>query len=147
MTPKHKLNIAHKLAELGVDIIELGFPASSKADQETVKSIAYEVGNDAKDEDAHVPVMCAMARCTKEDIDKAWECLKDAKFPRLHVFLATSDIHMEYKLRMSKEEVIDKARSMVAYGRSLGFNDIECCAEDAGRNENNVWVMIKDQVW
>ncbi|GKC29660.1 2-isopropylmalate synthase A-like protein [Tanacetum coccineum] len=135
MTPKHKLNIARKLAELGVDIIELGFPASNKVDQETVKSIAYEVGNETKDEDAHVPVMCAMARCTKEDIDKAWECLKDAKFPRLHVFLATSDIHMEYKLRMSKEEVIEKARTMVAYARSLGFTDIECSAEDAGRYE------------
>lgn len=133
MTPKQKLNIASKLAELGVDVIEVGFPASNKADLETVKSIAYEVGNETKDGDAHVPVMCALARCTKEDIDKAWECLRDAKFPRLHVFLATSDIHMEYKLRMSKEEVIDKARSMVEYGRSLGFNDIECSAEDAGR--------------
>ncbi|PWA92931.1 2-isopropylmalate synthase B [Artemisia annua] len=135
MTPKQKLNIARKLVELGVDIIEVGFPASNKADLDTVKSIAYEVGNETKDENAHVPVMCALARCTKEDIDKAWECLKDAKFPRLHVFLATSDIHMEYKLRMSKEEVIDKARSMVAYARSLGFTDIQCCAEDAGRSE------------
>ncbi|KAJ9558868.1 hypothetical protein OSB04_013482 [Centaurea solstitialis] len=116
MTTKEKLDIARQLAKLGVDIIEAGFPASSEADLEAVRLIALEVGNAAAGDDGggggggHVPVICGLARCNKNDIDKAWEAVKDAKFPRIHTFIATSEIHMQYKLKMSKEQVIEKAR-------------------------------------
>ncbi|MFS7989162.1 putative 2-isopropylmalate synthase [Helianthus anomalus] len=133
MTATQKFNIARQLAKLGVDIIEVGFPASNKADLETIKLISHEFGNYTTNDDGRDMVICALARCTKEDIDKAWECLKDAKLPRIHMFLATSEIHMKYKLRMSKEEVIAKARNAIEYARSLGCNDIEFSPEDAGR--------------
>ncbi|XP_024984194.1 2-isopropylmalate synthase A-like [Cynara cardunculus var. scolymus] len=134
MTSKQKLHIACHLAKLGVDIIEVGFPASNKADLESVKLIAHEVGNTVVD-DGYIPVICGLARCNKNDIDKAWEALKYAKFPRIHIFIATSEIHMKYKLKMSKEEVIEKARTMVTYARSLGCNDVQFSPEDAGRSE------------
>ncbi|KAF5783395.1 putative 2-isopropylmalate synthase [Helianthus annuus] len=132
MTQKQKLAIAHQLARLGVDIIEAGFPASNKADLETVKLIAQEVGNSAA---GHIPVIMGLARCNKNDIDKAWEAVKYAKYPRIQTFIATSEIHMNHKLKMSKEQVIEKARTMVAYARSLGCNDVQFGAEDAGRSE------------
>lgn len=108
MSPKQKLDIAHQLAKLGVDIIEVGFPASNKADLETVKLIACEVGNAEVNPNGRIPVICGLARCNKNDIDKAWEAVKYAKFPRIHIFIATSEIHMKYKLKMSKEDVIEK---------------------------------------
>ncbi|XP_023748737.1 2-isopropylmalate synthase A [Lactuca sativa] len=135
MSPKQKLDIAHQLAKLGVDIIEVGFPASNKADLETVKLIACEVGNAEVNQNGRIPVICGLARCNKNDIDKAWEAVKYAKFPRIHIFIATSEIHMKYKLKMSKEDVIEKARTMVAYARSLGCNDVQFSPEDAGRSD------------
>ncbi|PWA43708.1 aldolase-type TIM barrel [Artemisia annua] len=135
MTAKQKLDIAHQLAKLGVDIIEAGFPASNKADLETVKLIAREVGNATANDDGHIPVISGLARCNMNDVDKAWEAVKYAKFPRIHIFIATSDIHMKYKLKMSKEEVVEKARTMVAHARSLGCNDIQFSPEDAGRSD------------
>ncbi|MFS7989090.1 putative 2-isopropylmalate synthase [Helianthus anomalus] len=86
---------AHQLARLGVDIIEAGFPASNKADLETAKLIAQEVGNSAASDDGHIPVISGLARCNKNDIDKAWEAVKYAKYPRIHTFIATSEIHMK----------------------------------------------------
>lgn len=137
MTTKEKLDIARQLARLGVDIIEAGFPASSEADFEAVKLIAREVGNvyssDGDGQEVHVPVICGLSRCNKKDIDKAWEAVQRAKKPRIHTFIATSEIHMKYKLKMTPEQVIEKARSMVAYARSLGCNDVEFSPEDAGR--------------
>lgn len=130
MTTKEKLDIARQLARLGVDIIEAGFPASSDADFDAVKLIAHEVGNADSD---HVPVICGLARCNKRDIERAWEAVKCAKKPRVHTFIATSEIHMKYKLKMTPEEVIEKAKSMVAYARSLGCDDVEFSPEDAGR--------------
>lgn len=130
MTTKEKLDIARQLARLGVDIIEAGFPASSDADFDAVKLIAREVGNADSD---HIPVICGLARCNKRDIEKAWEAVKYAKKPRIHTFIATSEIHMKYKLKMTPEQVVDKARSMVAYARSLGCDDVEFSPEDAGR--------------
>ncbi|KAL4567591.1 hypothetical protein LXL04_023179 [Taraxacum kok-saghyz] len=144
MTTKEKLDIARQLAKLGVDIIEAGFPASSKADLEAVKLIAQEVGNVGAD--GHVPVICGLARCNKNDSDKSWEAVKHAKFPRIHTFIATSEIHMQYKLKMSKEQVIEKARSMVAYARSLGCNDVEFSPEDAGRSEREFLYEILGEV-
>ncbi|KAK6122888.1 hypothetical protein DH2020_043354 [Rehmannia glutinosa] len=129
MTTKEKLDIARQLARLGVDIIEAGFPASSDADFDAVKLIAREVGDADSD---HIPVICGLARCNKRDIEKAWEAVKYAKKPRIHTFIATSEIHMKYKLKMTPEQVIDKAKSMVAYARSLGCNDVEFSPEDAG---------------
>lgn len=133
LTPKEKLEIARQLAKLGVDVIEAGFPAASESELETVKMIAQEVGNATTEDGGYVPVICCLARCTKNDIDKAWEAVKYAKFPRILTFLATSDIHMKYKLNMSKPEVIERARSMVMYAKSLGCNDIEFGPEDATR--------------
>lgn len=132
MTSKEKLDIARQLAKLGVDIIEAGFPAASKDDFEAVKMIAIEVGN-AVDDNGYVPVICGLSRCNENDIRTAWEAVKHAKRPRIHTFIATSAIHMEYKLRMSKEQVIEKACSMVAFARSLGCEDVEFSPEDAGR--------------
>src|SRR5215471_3381636 len=87
MTQPEKLRVAKALAELGVDIIEAGFPIASRGDWESVNSIAQEV---------HGPIIAGLARCNREDIDRAWSALKPAKRPRLHVFLATSAIHREH---------------------------------------------------
>lgn len=132
MTSKEKLDIARQLAKLGVDIIEAGFPAASEADLEAVRMIAMEIGNNVA-ENEYVPVICGLARCNKKDIDSAWEAVRFAKRPRIHTFIATSEIHMKYKLKKSKEEVVERARSMVKYARSLGCEDVEFSPEDAGR--------------
>ncbi|XP_057423121.1 2-isopropylmalate synthase 2, chloroplastic-like [Lotus japonicus] len=145
MTSKEKLDIARQLAKLGVDIIEAGFPAASKDDFEAVKMIAQEVGN-AVDDEGYVPVICGLSRCNEKDIRTAWDAVKHAKRPRIHTFIATSGIHMEYKLRMSKEQVIDKARSMVKFARSLGCNDVEFSPEDAGRSEREFLYEILAEV-
>ncbi|XP_010672455.2 2-isopropylmalate synthase A isoform X1 [Beta vulgaris subsp. vulgaris] len=145
MTPKEKLEIARQLALLGVDIIEAGFPAASKSDLEAVKAIAVEVGNDV-DEEGYVPVICGLSRCNKEDIDAAWEAVKYAKRPRIHTFIATSEIHMKYKLNKTREEVVDIARSMVSYARSLGCLDVEFSPEDAGRSDREFLYQILGEV-
>ncbi|KAJ6682538.1 2-ISOPROPYLMALATE SYNTHASE 1 CHLOROPLASTIC [Salix koriyanagi] len=134
LTSKEKLDIARQLAKLGVDIIEAGFPAASKDDFEAVKMIANEVGNRV-DSEGYVPVICGLSRCNEKDIRAAWEAVKDAKRPRIHTFIATSGIHMEYKLRKSKKEVVEIASSMVSFARSLGCDDVEFSPEDAGRSE------------
>ncbi|KAK2405713.1 putative 2-isopropylmalate synthase [Trifolium repens] len=145
MTSKEKLDIARQLAKLGVDIIEAGFPAASKDDFEAVKMIANEVGN-AVDENGYVPVICGLSRCNEKDIQTAWEAVKHAKRPRIHTFIATSAIHMEYKLRMSREQVIEKAQSMVAFARSLGCEDVEFSPEDAGRSDREFLYQILGEV-
>src|SRR3954466_45297 len=89
-----KLEIAQGLAELGVDVIEAGFPIASPGDFDAVRAIARQIRG---------PIICGLARCSDEDIDRAWEALKDAPRKRIHVFLATSAIHREYKLKMAKE--------------------------------------------
>jgi len=132
MTAEQKLRIARQLAKLGVDIIEAGFPCASQEDLNAVKMIAQEVGNKC-DDDGYVPVIVAMCRCNEKDIRTAWEAVKEAKRPRLLPFIATSPIHMEYKLRKTKQEVLQIARHMVAFARSLGCRDIEFGAEDAAR--------------
>lgn len=132
MTSKEKLDIARQLAKLGVDVIEAGFPAASKDDFEAVKAIALEVGN-AVDASGYVPIICGLSRCNEKDIRAAWEAVRFAKRPRVHTFIATSGIHMEHKLKKSKEEVIDIARRMVGFARSLGCDDVEFSPEDAGR--------------
>jgi 2-isopropylmalate synthase len=120
-----KLEIAKQLARLGVDVIEAGFPASSPGDLEAVRRIAREVKG---------PTICGLARCVKSDIDAAWEAVKDAEKKRIHVFIATSDIHMQHKLRMTREQVLETTRQMVSYARSL-CEDIEFSPEDAARSD------------
>jgi len=125
MTQPEKLRVARALAELGVDVIEAGFPAASRGDWEAVNEIAREV---------HGPTIAGLARCNREDIDKAWSAVRDAQRPRLHIFLATSAIHREHKLNMAKSEIIHTAVEGVRYARSL-CPDIEFSPEDASRTE------------
>ncbi|MCL4269781.1 MAG: 2-isopropylmalate synthase [Anaerolineales bacterium] len=135
MTSAEKLEVAHNLARLGVDVIEAGFPAASLDDLEAVRRIALEVGNPpAGSPDAKVPVIAGLARANKSDIDKAWEAVQGAKHPRIHTFLATSPIHMKHKLKMDPEEVIQRVSEMVAYAKSL-CADVEFSPEDAGRSD------------
>jgi 2-isopropylmalate synthase len=140
-----KLEIARALTRMGIDIIEAGFPAASPDDLEAVRRIAIEVGNSpqALSEDAdsvrpatqrQPPIICGLARTTKSDIDSAWEAVKHAARPRIHTFIATSPIHMQYKLKMSPDEVVNRVREMVTYARSL-CEDVEFSPEDAGRSE------------
>ncbi|KAI3875335.1 hypothetical protein MKX03_035779 [Papaver bracteatum] len=145
MTSEEKLDVARQLAKLGVDIIEAGFPASSKDDAESVKLIAKEVGNTV-DSDGHVPVICVVARCNKNDIDIAWDAVKYAKKPRIGTFIATSDIHLKYKLNKSRDQVCAIAREMVAYARSLGCQDVAFTPEDAGRSDKEFLYQVLGEV-
>lgn len=132
LTSTEKLEIAKTLAKLGVDIIEAGFPAASPDDLEGVRKIAVEVGN-ANSVNGAPPVICGLARANKDDIDSAWSAIQYAASPRIHTFLATSPIHMKYKLKMDPEEVVEKVKEMVAYAKSY-CDDIEFSPEDAGRS-------------
>ncbi|HET9911318.1 MAG TPA: 2-isopropylmalate synthase [Anaerolineales bacterium] len=135
MTSAEKLEVARSLARMGVDVIEAGFPAASPDDLEAVRRIAVEVGRPGPaDPDAKVPVIAGLARANKKDIDKAWEAVQEAARPRIHTFIATSPIHMKYKLKMDPEDVIQRVAEMVGYARSL-CADIEFSPEDAGRSE------------
>lgn len=145
LTAKEKLDIARQLAKLGVDIIEAGFPAASKEDFEAVRTIAKVVGNFV-DESGYVPVICGLSRCNQNDIQTAWDAVKYAKRPRIHTFIATSEIHMQYKLKKSKEEVLEIARSMVSFARSLGCDDVEFSPEDAGRSDPEFLYQILGEV-
>lgn len=132
MTSAEKLEVARGLARLGVDVIEAGFPAASPDDLEAVRRIAVEVSNAA--DGGQVPIICGLARATKSDIDKAWQAVQPAARPRIHTFLATSEIHMQYKLRMTRQQVLERVAEMVAYARSL-CADVEFSPEDAGRSD------------
>jgi 2-isopropylmalate synthase len=135
MTSAEKLEVAHNLARLGVDIIEAGFPAASPDDLEAVRRIAEEIGRPpAAEPDRKVPVIAGLARASKGDIDKAWEAVQGAQKPRIHTFLATSEIHMKHKLKMDPEEVVQRVSEMVSYARSL-CEDVEFSPEDAGRSD------------
>jgi 2-isopropylmalate synthase len=135
MTSAEKLEVARSLVRMGVDVIEAGFPAASPDDLEAVRRIALEVGRPTPaNPDAKVPVIAGLARANKNDIDKAWQAVQEAAKPRIHTFLATSPIHMKYKLKMDPEDVIQRVAEMVGYARSL-CADIEFSPEDAGRSE------------
>jgi 2-isopropylmalate synthase len=144
LTSAEKLEIAHGLSRLGVDVIEAGFPAASPDDLEAVRRIAIEVGNPPPGESAlakPVPIICGLARAIKSDIDAAWEAVQGAQRPRIHTFLATSSIHMKYKLKMDPEEVVEQVRKMVAYARSL-CDDVQFSPEDAGRSEPEFLYLV-----
>jgi 2-isopropylmalate synthase len=125
MNLAEKLEVAHALKDLGVDIIEAGFPIASPGDFEAVQAIARQVEG---------PIICGLARCNAEDIDRAWEALREASRPRIHVFLATSAIHREFKLRMAKEEIVRRAVEGVRRAKAY-CADVEFSPEDAARTE------------
>ncbi|MBT8136717.1 MAG: 2-isopropylmalate synthase, partial [Gammaproteobacteria bacterium] len=125
MTLSEKLRVAAMLSELGVDIIEAGFPAASPGDFEAVRAVAAA---------ADGPVICGLARSRADDIEKAWQALREAPRRRIHVFLATSPIHREHKLAMSKEQVLEQAVTGLRRARDF-FDDVEFSPEDAARTE------------
>ena len=136
MNLPEKLEIARQLEKLGVDVIEAGFPISSSGDFETVRTIAKEV---------RTPVICALARALPQDIDKAWESIKEAVNPRIHVFLSASDIHRVYQLKKSRDEVLQESRDMVARAKQY-VNDVEFSPMDASRTEPEYIYQILEAV-
>ena len=128
LTSTEKVEIAKQLSRLRVDIIEAGFPAASPDDHEAVATIAREVGK----EDG--PIIAGLARAHRSDIDAAWSAVQHAAKARIHTFLATSDLHMEHKLQMKRQEVIERVREMVAHARSL-CADVEFSPEDGSRSD------------
>src|SRR5436305_10206732 len=120
-----KVEIANQLARLGADIIEAGFPITSPGDFEAVQAIARQVEG---------PVICGLARTSKQDIDAAWNAVKDAERARIHTFIATSDIHIERKLQTTREDVKGQARAAVAHAREL-TDDVEFSPEDGSRSD------------
>lgn len=125
MNLQEKVKIAKQLERLKVDIIEAGFAISSPGDFESVHQIALAVKDST---------VCSLARCTKKDIDAAYEALEGAASPRIHVFIATSPLHMEYKLKMTPDQVLARITESVGYAKSL-MSDIEFSAEDASRSD------------
>jgi 2-isopropylmalate synthase len=125
LNTQEKLEIAGQLARLGVDVIEAGFPITSPGDSEAVRAIARQVEG---------PVICALARTSKQDIDAAWGAVRDAERPRIHTFVATSDIHIERKLQTTREDVKGQARAAVAQAREL-TDDVEFSPEDGSRSD------------
>lgn len=127
MNLAEKLEIAQSLQDLGVDVLEAGFPIASPGDFEAVREIAGSI---------HNTTVCGLARCNSKDIDRAWEALKVAERARIHVFLATSAIHREFKLKMSCDEIV--ARAVEGVQRAAGYcDDIEFSPEDAVRTEHD----------
>jgi 2-isopropylmalate synthase len=125
MTQPEKLRVARALAELRVDVIEAGFPAGSRGDWESVNAVAREVQG---------ATICGLARCNREDIELAAKALKDASHRRLHVFLATSAIHRQYKLNMARDQILQRAVEGIRRAKDL-CDDVEFSPEDASRTE------------
>lgn len=136
LNQKEKLDIAYSLEKLGVDVIEAGFPVSSPGDFESVKRIAREIKR---------PVICALARATPGDIDTAYQATKPARRARIHVFLATSKIHMKYKLKKAEDEILRLAVKAVKRARNI-CDDIEFSPEDASRTEKEFLYRVVEAV-
>ena len=136
MNAAEKLRIATQLEKLGVDILEAGFPAASDGDLDAVSQIAAKL---KKTE------VAALARTSKSDIDRAWEAIRHASKPRIHTFIATSDIHLEYKLKMSREEVVTAAVEAVKYARTMTDN-VEFSAEDGSRSDRDFLCKVFEAV-
>ncbi|MCB1215542.1 MAG: 2-isopropylmalate synthase, partial [Deltaproteobacteria bacterium] len=133
MNLEEKLRMAHQLARLGVDIIEAGFPIASQGDFESVHRIASEIEG---------PVIAGLSRATESDIDRCWEAIKVAPKARIHTFLATSDLHLKYKLKMSREEALKQA--VIAVKHASGHTpDVEFSPEDATRTD---WSFLAEVV-
>jgi 2-isopropylmalate synthase len=136
MNHQEKVRLAHHLDRLGVDVIEAGFPISSDGDFESVKAIASVIRR---------PIIAGLARACRPDIERAWEALKDAAHPRIHIFLATSDIHLQYKLRITRDECLAQAREAVRFAKSL-CNDVEFSPEDATRTDPDFLCRVLEAV-
>src|SRR5271169_892275 len=136
MNQQEKLRLAHQLDRLGVDVIEAGFPIASDGDFESVQAIASAVRR---------PIIAGLARACQADIERAWEALKYAARPRIHVFLATSDIHLKYKLRITRDECLVQAREAVRFAKSL-CTDVEFSPEDATRTDPDFLCRVLDAV-
>ena len=136
MNAAEKLRLARQLEKLGVDVMEAGFPASSPGDFESVQMIAQKIRN---------VQVTALARTSKEDIDRAWEAVRDAANPRIHTFIATSDIHLKHKLKMDRDQVVREAVDAVRYAK--GFTDnVEFSTEDGTRSDRDYLCKIFEAV-
>lgn len=133
---ERKLVIAEKLDELGVDIIEAGFPISSPGDFKSVEEIAKLVKN---------ATVCGLTRAVKKDIEVAAEALKHARKPRIHTGIGTSDSHIQHKFKSNREDILKRAVECVAYARSF-VEDVEFYAEDAGRTDNEFLARVCEEV-
>lgn len=136
MNIEEKLEVAKQLARLNVDVIEAGFPISSPGDFESVKLIAQQIKG---------PTICGLARATNQDIDAAWEALKYAEKPRIHTFIATSDIHLKHKLKKTREQVLEYAVAAVKRAKSY-CADVEFSAEDASRTDIDYLCQVVEAV-
>ena len=136
LNQKEKLEVAGALAHLGVDVIEAGFPISSKGDFEAVRAVAKSVKG---------PVICGLARAINKDIDAAYQAVKYSRRPRIHVFLATSKIHMKYKLKKAEDEILRLAVQAVKYAKKY-CPDIEFSPEDASRSEKEFLFKVIEEV-
>lgn len=136
LNKEEKIEIARALVNLGVDVIEAGFPVSSAGDFSAVGAVAAEVKGAS---------VCGLARAIKKDINSAYQALKKARNPRIHIFLATSKIHMQYKLNKAKDEILRLAVESVKYGRNL-VDDIEFSPEDASRTEREFLFRVVEAV-
>ena len=136
MNQEEKLRLALQLERLGVDVIEAGFPIASDGDFESVKAIAATVRR---------PIIAGLARACRPDIERAWEALKDAAHPRIHVFLATSDIHLQYKLRITRDQCVAQAREAIEVAKSF-CDDVEFSPEDATRTDPEFLCRVLEAV-
>ena len=135
LNTQEKLEIAQQLARLGVDVIEAGFPITSPGDFEAVQEIARKVIDPAP------PVICALARTAASDVERAWEAVRDAARPRIHTFIATSDLHIHHKLQTTREDVLGQARAAVAHAREL-VEDVEFSPEDGFRSDREFMAEV-----
>ncbi len=136
MTIIEKQRLAYQLDHLGVDVIEAGFPISSEGDFHAVQAIAR---------DLRRPVIAALARCRREDIERAWQAVQMAARPRIHTFLATSDIHLQHKLKISRRACLEQARDAVRLAKSL-CADVEFSPEDATRSDRDFLCEVVEAV-
>ena len=149
MTSTEKIEVARLLASLGVDVIEAGIPIASPDDLAAVQAISSDVGQAESvstwaEDSVRTPVICGLARASTQDIDAAWEAIQSADYPRIHTFLATSDIHMRHKLRMEREDVVERVSTMVAYAKQY-CSDVEFSPEDAGRSDPEFLYIVLEQ--
>ncbi|HPU41685.1 MAG TPA: 2-isopropylmalate synthase [Acetivibrio clariflavus] len=133
---QEKLEIARQLEKLGVDVIEAGFAIASPGDFEAVKAVSENIKN---------ATVASLARAVEKDIDRAWEAVKGAESPRIHTFIATSDIHLKYKLKMTEDEVLERAIAMVKYAKKY-CSDVEFSAEDASRTRIEFLIKVIEEV-
>src|ERR1039457_5458093 len=125
LNQQEKLEIAHRLTRLGVDVMEAGLPITAPGVFESLQAIAREV---------HGPVICGLARTSQQDIEAAWNAVRDSERPRIHTFIATSDIHIERKLQTTREDVKGQVRAAVAHAREY-TDDVEFSPEDGSRSD------------